>query len=59
MLERMTVNHEVPSSSLGWGSYPIFIGLVGFGSGDVNLKINMVTCIKWFLSYYKAATVVI
>ena len=33
--------------------------LVGFGSEDENSKISMVTCIKWLLSYYKAATVAI
>ena len=54
MVEHMTVNHEVPSSSLGWGA----ILLCRTGWFRIS-EINMATCIKWFLVYIKAATVVI
>lgn len=52
MVERMTVNHEVPSSSLGWGA----ILLCRTGWFRIS-EISVVTRIKWFLECTKAATV--
>ena len=52
MVERMTVNHEVPSSSLGWGA----ILLCRTGWFRIS-EISVVTHIKWFLECTKAATV--
>lgn len=43
MVERMTVNHEVPSSSLGWGA----ILLCRTGWFRIS-EISVVTRIKWF-----------
>ena len=56
----MTHSHEITGSTPVLQQLSHFIWeLVGFGSEDENSKISMVTCIKWFLSYYKAATVAI
>ena len=51
MVEHMTVNHEVPSSSLGWGA----ILLCRTGWFRIS-EISVVTRIKWFLECTKTKT---